>query len=120
MDFGIPAAERAALEATYEDTATIQGTTTETVGFIDKTKPAEIASGVPCALSWKADSSRQSDAQQDVEYDRVLFIAPELEILPGYFVTINRLGKNEYYEVVGKPVRYATHQQVFLKGRDLP
>lgn len=120
MGFGIPVAERTALEATYEDTAIIQKVVTETVGSIDRTKPAELASGVPCALSWKSDSSRQSDAQQDVEYDRILFIAPELEILPGYFITVNRLGKDEYYEVVGKPVRYITHQQVFLRGRDLP
>ena len=120
MAFGVPAIERAALESTYEDTAVIKDISgTVTVGSIDKTEPTVLYEDVSCALSWKSDSSRQSDAQHDLEYDRVLFIAPELMIKPGFFVAVTRFGQVERFEVVGLPVRYATHQQVFLKGRDL-
>lgn len=39
MGFGIPTAERAALEATYEDTAVISRMGTKQVGAIDKMAP---------------------------------------------------------------------------------
>ena len=33
---------------------------------------------------------------------------------------VSRFGVEELFEAVGRPVRYATHQEIFLKGRDLP
>ena len=120
MGFGIPAAERAALEATYEDTAVISRMGTKQVGAIDKMAPTPVYSGVRCALSRKSDSSRQTAAQQDVEYDCVLFAAPELDVKPGDSVAVSRFGVEEQFEAVGRPARYATHQEIFLKGRDLP
>ena len=120
MGFGIPTAERAALEATYEDTAVISRMGTKQVGAIDKMAPAPVYSGIRCALSRKSDSSRQTAAQQDVEYDCVLFAAPELDVKPGDGVAVSRFGAEEQFEAVGRPARYATHQEIFLKGRDLP
>lgn len=120
MGFGIPSVERAALESTYEDMAVISRMDTVQVGAIDKTAPAPVYSGVPCALSRKSDSSRQTSAQQDVEYDSILFVAPELSVKPGDDVVVTRFGLEECFEAVGRPARYATHQEVFLKGRDLP
>ena len=42
MGFGIPTAERAALEATYEDTAVISRMGTKQVGAIDKMAPTPV------------------------------------------------------------------------------
>lgn len=81
--------------------------------------PPPVYSGIRCALSRKSDSSRQTAAQQDVEYDCVLFAAPELDVKPGDGVTVSRFGVEEQFEAVGRPARYATHQEIFLKGRDL-
>ncbi|KAF5056844.1 hypothetical protein DSECCO2_362920 [anaerobic digester metagenome] len=119
MGFGIPSAERMALESTYEDTVTIQRMETVATGAIDKLVPVSVYSGQRCALSQKSDSSRQTAAQQDIEYDCILFVAPELKIAPGDTAAVQRLGTAENFEVVGRPVRYATHQEVFLKGREL-
>ena len=120
MGFGMPDVERAALETTYEDTAVISRMGTIQVGAIDKMAPAPVYSGIRCALSRKSDSSRQTDAQQDVDYDCVLFVAPDLVIKPGDGVVVSRFGVDEQFEAVGRPARYATHQEIFLKGRDLP
>ena len=55
-----------------------------------------------------------------MEYDCVLFAAPELDVKPGDGVAVSRFGVEELFEAVGRPARYATHQEIFLKGRDLP
>ena len=121
MGFGISDAERAALEQTYEDTAEIRRIQTVTVGAIDKAVPSAVYSGIRCALSrtQAGDRSRQTEAQQDVDYDCVLFAAPELTVRPGDEVTVFRFGVKETFEAVGRPARYATHQEIFLKGREL-
>lgn len=120
MGFGVPDEERTALEETYEDTAVISRMETRQTGAIDRPSPAPVYSGIRCALSRRSDSSRQTAAQQDVEYDCVLFAAPELDVKPGDGVTVSRFGVEELFEAVGRPARYATHQEIFLKGRDLP
>ena len=102
MGFGIPTAERTALEATYEDTAVISRMGTKQVGAIDKMAPAPVYSSIRCALSRKSDSSRQTAAQQDVEYDCVLFAAPELDVKPGDGVAVSRFGVEEQFEAVGR------------------
>lgn len=119
MGFGVPDEERTALEETYEDTAVISRMETRQTGAIDRSSPAPVYSGIRCALSRRSDSSRQTAAEQDVEYDCVLFAAPELVVKPGDAVTVSRFGVDEKFEAVGRAARYATHQEIFLKGRDL-
>lgn len=119
MSFGNAKAERRALELTYEDTASIIRMTDTSVGAIDKMAPTAVYEGVRCGLSRTSDRSKQTAAQQDIEYDAVLFLAPELSVEAGDTAEVTRFGSVLNFEVVGIPTRYATHQEVFLKARDL-
>ena len=125
--FGNPKLERAAIESIYEDSATISRR--ENVTGDDHITRAEwktICENVICALSYKGDSSRQTEAQHSLDYSRKLFVAPEVDIRPGDTIKVKRFGRfqpdsllTEEYEVVGKPMHYLTHQEVPLKAVDL-
>lgn len=126
--FGNPAAERAAIEMTYEDTATISRTEPVTgTNRITKTVPVVKYSEIICALSYSgSDKSQQTNAQNEVDYDAVLFASPDLLILPGDRVSLKRFGRVDLtsqrlltFEVVGRPAVYATHQEIQVKDGDL-
>ena len=126
--FGNPAAERAAIEMTYEDTATISRTEPMTgANHITKAVPAVKYSGIICALSYSgSNKSQQTDAQNEVDYDAVLFASPALLILPGDRVSLKRFCRVDptsqrllAFEVVGRPAVYATHQEIRVKDCDL-
>lgn len=119
MGFGAASYERWALELTYEDTAAINRMVSSTEGAIDRQIPAVVYAGIPCALSRSGDRSKQTQVQHDIEYDCVLFAAPELLVEPGDTVEVSRFGRCYTFEAVGSPAIYATHQEIFLKGRDL-
>ena len=125
--FGNPYAERMALEATYEDTAVISRTQpVKGADGFTRPQPCPVYSGIICALSSGSDSSRQTDAQQNLRYDRKLFVQPDKEVRPGDTVTVSRFGRFLYpspsvqkFEAVGEPLLYQTHREVFLKAVDL-
>ncbi len=126
--FGNPGAERAAIELTYEDTATITRTTQQTgANKITKSVPGVIYSEIICALSYSgSDKSRQTKAQNEVDYDAVIFAAPDLLVLPGDTVALKRFGREDptskrllSFEVVGRPAVYQTHQEIRVKDGDL-
>lgn len=125
---GNPAAERAAIELTYEDTATISRTTPQTgANNITKAVPTVIHNEIICALSYSgSDKSEQAKAQNTVDYDAVIFAAPELLVLPGDSVSLKRFGRDNpssqillNFQVVGRPSLYATHQEIKVKEGDL-
>lgn len=126
--FGNPAAERAAIEMTYEDTASVSRTEPVTgANNITKAVPVVKYSEIICALSYTgSDKSNQTKAQNEVEYDAVIFAAPDLLVLPGDSVTLKRFGRDDTasqllltFEVVGRPAVYATHQEIKVKDGDL-
>lgn len=126
--FGNPGAERAAIELTYEDTATITRTTQQTgANKITKSVPGVIYSEIICALSYSgSDKSEQTKAQNEVDYDAVIFAAPDLLVLPGDGVSLKRFGRDNpssqillTFQVVGRPSLYATHQEIKVKEGDL-
>lgn len=126
--FGNAAAERAAIEQTYEDTMEVTRVTKITgANNITKKSPTVIYSAIICALSYSSgNNSRQTDAQQDIDHDAVVFAAPELEINPGDGITLTRFGRidptatrKRVFEVVGRPNVYATHQEIKVKDGDL-
>ena len=119
MGFGAVHAERSALERTYTDRLTIHRAETQTVGAIDKVVPTVCCADVPCALSRKTDRSKQTDSHQTITYDCVVFVSPSLDVRAGDKAQVERLGRNDHYDVVGKPAIYETHQELYLKGRDL-
>lgn len=124
--FGNPTAERAALEMTYEDTMTITTTTHVVIDHITHTEPKTIYADVMCALSRSGDSSAQTDVQHKIDYDAVIFAAPELAVLPGDTIQLRRFGRDQPeskitldYEVIGVPAVYMTHQQIKVKERGI-
>ena len=126
--FGNPSAERMAIEMTYEDTAAISRTiATRGGGNISKNVPSVVYSGVACALSYSgSDSGRQTDAQNNVDYDAVIFASPDLLVLPGDTIVVKRFGRDNpssgrtlIFEAVGRPAVYATHQEIRVKDGDL-
>lgn len=125
--FGNPAAERAAIEMTYEDTATVSRTTLQKINNISKHVPEDIYTDSICALVYSgSDKSQQMQAQNKIDYDAIIFFPPSLSILPGDKIALKRFGRDNpdstivyNFEVVGRPNIYATHQEVRVKDGDL-
>lgn len=126
--FGNPAAERAAIEMTYEDTATISRTEPVTgPNNITKAVPVVKYSEIICGLSYSGgDKSQQTDAQNEIDYDAVIFASPDLLVLPGDRISLKRFGREDptsqrllAFQVVGRPAVYATHQEIRVKDGDL-
>lgn len=128
MAFGNAAAERAAIEMTYEDTATVSRTAPQRGQTgISTPVPSVVYSSITCALSYSSsDSSGQTDAQNNVDYDAVIYSRPDLVVLPGDTIVVKRFGKDDpssqidlTFEVIGRPSVYATHQEIQVKDGDL-
>lgn len=125
--FGNPYAERMTLEATYEDTAVIsRPQPVQGADGFTRPQPQPVYTGIICALSAVSDSSRQTDAQQNLRYDRKLFVQPDKVVRPGDTVTVSRFGRFldpspsvQTFEVVGEPLLYLTHREVLLKAVSL-
>lgn len=121
--FGNPYAERLALEATYEDTATVSRPKGQRgADGLARTVLSTVYDGIICALSNKTDSSAQTDAQQNIRRDMTLFVSPDKEIQTGDAITVRRFGRIQdtghfdyRFQVIGIPVRYLTHIEVALK-----
>lgn len=128
MAFGNKSAERAAIEMTYEDTATVSRTTPQRgINSLSESVPTVIYDAISCALSYSgSDSSRQTDAQNNVDYDAIIFAGPDLLVLPGDTIVVKRFGRDDpfsgrnlTFEVIGRPSVYATHQEIKVKDGDL-
>lgn len=121
VGFGNPAAERAAIERTYEDTATVIRVRPATgIDHITRNEPVTVCEAAPCGLSQTGVAgSGQAPAQNKVECDGVLFLAPEWPIKPGDRVEVQRLGAVLAFEAVGRPAVFATHQEITLRERGM-
>ena len=115
--FGCAAAERAAIESTYDAVCSIARPSVKSEDDIARTVSAVIADGVRCGLSRGGDSSGQ-DMANVIADSRVLFIAPETDIRAGDAVTVSLYGRTETLEAVGMPLLYATHQEVTLVRKE--
>lgn len=128
MSFGNMSAERQAVEMTYEDTAVVYRTiSVRGQNAITASDLSVIYSEIVCALSYSgSENSRQSDAQNNIDYDAALFAGPEYIILPGDKIIVKRFGKDIpcsniilNFEVIGRPVIYPTHQEIKVKDGGL-
>ena len=126
MAFGSPAAERAAIESTYEDTATVYRTAPKRgANGLSASVPDVVYSGIICALSYSGtNSSMQTNAQQNIDHDAVVFASPDLKVLPGDTIVVKRFGRDDpsstqevTFEVIGRPSVYATHQEMCIRDR---
>lgn len=115
---------RRSIERMYEDTATISRlvdlgkdpTTKE-----HKEERQQVYVDQPCKLSQKSLAKNgQTEAQNDINYDAKLFVAPELEIVQGDLIAVTRkaTGRVEKY-VAGKPFPpYSSHQEIGLTANE--
>lgn len=68
----------------------------------------------------------QTNAQQNIDNDAVVFAGPDLKVLPGDTIVVKRFGRDDpsstqevTFEVIGRPSMYATHQEIKVKDGDL-
>ena len=122
--FGNPYAERKAIEATFEDTAVVTRRTNEKgADGISRAVWAEVYTAIICGLSVGGDNSKQTDKQHAISYDRTLFVQFDKDIKPGDRIKVTRFGRFmadspavEDFEVVGVPMLYQTHREIFLQA----
>jgi hypothetical protein len=115
--FGNAAAERKAIESTYDAVCGISRPAADYSDGIAQNVYTVIAEGVPCGLSRGGDSSSQ-DMANVIADSRVLFAAPETDIKAGDTVTVTLYGRTERFEAVGISLLYATHQEVTLQREE--
>lgn len=74
---------------------------------------------VPCRISQTGLARNgQTEAENQIDYDAKLFIAPEVEILQGDELEVTRNGR-KYHFTAGEPFPpYSTHQEVKLTRKD--
>ncbi|WP_240421653.1 ABC transporter ATP-binding protein [Paenibacillus periandrae] len=121
MAFGNVAAERAAIEMTYEGLCTV----TEFVKTKDpdtkanKQQATPVLLNQPCALSQASlPAAGASDTANEINYDAKLFISPDVTIQPGSLITVTQDGMTFKGKHAGEPFRYPTHQEIMLKRVD--
>ncbi len=120
MAFGNAAAERAALEMTYEDSMTVTRRITERGNSaISRVDTIVIYESVRCALSYERNSSEQTDTLHKIDSEAVIFCAPEYETLPGDCITVQRFGKSVMYEAIGRARVYETHREIDVRECDI-
>ncbi|WP_028559022.1 DUF6093 family protein [Paenibacillus pinihumi] len=110
---------RRAIEKMYEDKATISrhkpGKNPDT--RVTEQKLQAVYEDQPCKLSQTGLARNgQTEAQNDLQYDAKLFIAPELEVMQGDVVAVTRgaTGRVEMY-TAGQPFPpYSSHQELLM------
>lgn len=111
---------RKALEKTYTDKASVyrhekvkDPNTKET-----KLVPVAFITDQPCRISQKAlGQNNQSEAENTIQYETKLFIAPELEIKQGDMLEVTRgVVKRKY--TAGEPFVYSTQQEISIQRQE--
>ncbi|WP_081390250.1 MULTISPECIES: hypothetical protein [Paenibacillus] len=118
MQFGMVAAERAALESTYEGLCTVSEMKDVKDPVTGKTRQQTIIvlANEPCGLSQSSlPAATQTVTADQINYDAKLFISPDITIKPGSRITVQQNGMEFKGEQAGKAFRYATHQEIKLK-----
>lgn len=115
---------RRAIEQMYEDKATIIHLVElgkDPVTHETKQDEKVIHTDLPCKLSQTGlPKNGQTDAQNDIQYDAKLFIAPEIEIKQGDIIKVTRkaTGQVDTYSA-GKPFPpYSSHQELLLTSKE--
>lgn len=116
--FGNIAAERVAMESTYEGLCTVfeMQNVKDPVSGKTRQQPVMVLSAEPCALSQSSLlAATQTVTADQINYDAKLFISPDVIIKPGSRITVVQNGMIFEGEQAGQPFRYATHQEIKLR-----
>jgi len=120
MAFGNPAAERAAIEATYDGMCSVweYKDVKDPVTHVTRQQAVAVLEDQPCALSQtKLTTTSQTEAANEILYDAKLFISPDVTIAAGSWIRVQQDSMDYEFEQVGEPFRYPTHQEVMLKRK---
>lgn len=111
-------AARRALEASYDGTCMVieyrekEDEETGLSGHEEMT----VLEGQPCRLSFETlRAADQTETAASVTQGTKLFLAPEVNILPGSKVIVTQNGMSGAYSASGIPAVYATHQEIMLE-----
>lgn len=112
---------RKAVESTYTGTCTIiayrneMDAATKITGFND----VAVLENQPCKLSFEnIDTVSQGENSSDVRQVTKLFIAPEIQIMPGSKIIVEQNGRRQEYELSGIPAVYCSHQEIMLEAAE--
>lgn len=73
----------------------------------------------PCRLSYSfITAATEEDSAATVRQIIKLFIAPEIEVLPGARVAVTQNGRTTEYKAAGQPAVYGNHQEIILRLAD--
>ncbi|MFH5185729.1 hypothetical protein ACHHV8_25485 [Paenibacillus sp. TAB 01] len=119
MPFGNVAAERAAIEMTYDGRCTVTEyrQVKDPVTKATRQQAVTVLEDQPCALSQTSLRAAQRTATDNtIDYDAKLFISPDITIkAAGSRIVVVQDGMTFEGEQAGKPFRYPTHQEIMLK-----
>lgn len=82
------------------------------------TKKQEIKAfeGIPCRLSYSADSKTADGTAADTTTQSIkLFLSPDIDIKAGSKIIVTQNGKTVAYKNSGEPAVYQTHQEIALE-----
>lgn len=111
---------RRAIEKLYTDRATIyrHEKVKDPVTKETRNIPQPIYMDQPCRISQRAlGQNNQTEAQNEIQYETKLFIAPELEIRQGDLIEVTRCTVTRRY-TAGEPFPYPTHQEISLQRKE--
>ncbi|MGF9913734.1 hypothetical protein ABEX47_03365 [Paenibacillus ehimensis] len=118
MAFGNAAAERRAIEMTYDGLCTV----TEFRDVKDPNtgrttpKPVVVLRDQPCALSQTSlSSARRTATDNTIDYDAKLFLSPDVTVKAGSRIRVTQHGMDLEFDQTADPFRYPTHQEILLK-----
>lgn len=112
--------ERKLIEKLYDDEMTVCRAVHTDVDGLAEEKWESIGEAIPCGLSFGGEGkSAQSSHAHTIDYNVTIFAAPELDIQPGDMLSVTCCGRIYYYEVIGFPQLYPSHQEIRGKGRGL-
>ena len=83
---------------------------------VTRQEEALVQEEVPCHLSYSsAAPSAGSGTVTTVSQTIKLFLAPEIEILPGSRIEVIQQGRTESYSQSGKAAVYSSHQEIQME-----
>lgn len=110
------AAERRALEETYEGVCTISQSVSKKIKGETVTEDKVIVENEPCALSHERNSeAKQSEISAEAGYVGRLFISPELVIEAGSKIMVEQCGRVYQLEASSIAAVYPTHQEINIR-----
>ncbi|GAA4828004.1 hypothetical protein GCM10023310_00870 [Paenibacillus vulneris] len=120
MPFGNVAAERAALEWTYDGLCTVSEfkPVKDPKNGAMRQQSVVVLENQPCALSQSSlPAAYKTDTDNALDYDAKLFISSDVTIKAGSNIRVVQDGMDYEFEQTGEPFRYPTHQEIKLKRK---